>query len=581
MDALALAIALCFALFPGAGAFAQLSSGKADSSGWTVLFRADNPLLWDTDAGDPSLRNGFALHTAKAPADMRFLKLTRTDNGETIIIGLPFARLTRAFGLDSGIYWDGGENSTSADGDTVRMLGIARRGWAAATKDELMVMHETGKRTVGFRGWGFSTPAGDQPRQTYSWAGDPIDKTIFEIAVKSGDLTSSEKSKMLTEKAGENPPAESVVSAAGPTTRLTRLQSTIKALSVTHMPSGEMLGDCEDFILTATPGTPKGDAIPLTFTSAVGPQSQMVLNDVARAINAKYPHVNASKFELSFEEKLVEHEGTSIGAACGTLMLSIIENFEIDPKLAITGDVAANGKLHPIGGIAAKIRGATNAGCKIVAVPAENYDQVVDAFVYEGPGLLINMQVIGIENLDDAAALARTDRQPKLKQAIALFADVQRMLKSTPDRIHEPETLDRLNHVLELAPNHMSAKLLLLLGGNEQPKKLSGGATNYYADVAVLTMLPSLFDRKPNLTLGSPAVVQEGLKKIQKLRWYANPQFLPYVNAVQDLMLAMKDAQGQRIPPAVLKAKAQAVLDERDKLDINRDLMEKMQHEGI
>jgi hypothetical protein len=35
------------------------------------------------------------------------------------------------------------------------------------------------------------------------------------------------------------------------------------------------------------------------------------------------------------------------------------------------------------------------------------------------------------------------------------------------------------------------------------------------------------------------------------------------------------------IPPAVLKAKAQAVLDERDKLDINRDLMEKMQHEGI
>src|SRR5258708_39311355 len=102
-----------------------------------------------------------------------------------------------------------------------------------------------------------------------------------------------------------------------------------------------------------------------------------------------------------------------MGAGIGTWILSMIHGFEIDPKVAITGDVTADSKIRKIGGVAAKIRGATAGGCNYVILPADNYEQVVDAMVYEGPGLVTDIQVIGAATLDEASALVRTEREPK------------------------------------------------------------------------------------------------------------------------------------------------------------------------
>jgi hypothetical protein len=577
-----------------------------DSSAWTVIFRSDNPLMWNTDAGHPSTQNGYGIRLAEAPADMRFLKLTRMDSGEAVIVPLTVTRagapvawkrdqLGKTANLDGGAIWNGGQTIAMPDGSHIRMLGIAERTWAAKTPDQQMVIHGPGARAqIGSRGWGFSRPAGPDASQTYSWAGNSIEKTVFEIAVKNSDLTDDEQPLLATNKAPANPdtpasptaPTETAETAnsiqvSGPTTQLTRLQATIKALSVRPLPSGEMLGDAEDFILTATPGKPKGDTIPVTFTSRVGPEGHMVMDDVLRALNANYPHAMVAKYEFSFEDSTTGHEGPSIGAACGTLMLSLLENFKIDPNLAITGDVAANGRVHAIGGTAAKLRGAIAADAKIVALPSENYDQVSDAFVYEGPTLLTNIQVIGISDLDDAMAVARVDRAPDLAKAITEFSDVQGMLKGDPYRIHDLLVRTKLTDVLTLEPNHFSAKLLLLMAEHKEPSTLSAAATNYYVDLTVHTMMPGLYDKKPNVTLASPAVVHDGLAKLQKIRHCADPEFVPYVNAVQGFMLAMNDYAQQRISLAALQIRAQAVLDQRDKLNTDRDLLEKMLHEGV
>src|SRR5262249_24202500 len=154
----------------------------------------------------------------------------------------------------------------------------------------------------------------------------------------------------------------------------------------------------------------------------------------------------------------------------------------------------ADGKVRAIGGVAAKTRGATAAGCTLMALPADNYPQVVDAFVWEGPKLLTNIQVIGISNLTQAEAVARVDRDEKRAAALKLFGEVQAKLAKSPDSVHYKECLDKLSSIVDLAPNHYSAKLLLAVGQNKQPHKLSATATMYYTFVSIGNMGPTLLD---------------------------------------------------------------------------------------
>ena len=215
-----------------------------------------------------------------------------------------------------------------------------------------------------------------------------------------------------------------------------------------------------ELILTATPGSARGYT-PVVFVSQVGDQMTAVLDDVLRNVRVTYPKWAASRVDLSFEDRYTPKDRGSI-AAIGTLLLSMIQGFEVDSKVAMTGDVTADGKLRQIGGVAAKMRGATAAGCDVMIVPAANYDQVVDAMVFEGPSLITDIQVIGAETLDDATAAARVDRNEKLSRWMTLARWAQ-ILKKSPGRVHTKDTQDKLNRVLELAPNHISAKLLLLL----------------------------------------------------------------------------------------------------------------------
>ena len=177
----------------------------------------------------------------------------------------------------------------------------------------------------------------------------------------------------------------------------------------------------------------------------------MVLDNVAPQLDVHYRLGGVEKIELSFEDKYTAKDGGSIGAAIGTLMLSMIQGFDIDPTVAITGDVTADAKVGRIGGVAAKLRGAADAGCTIVAVPSENYDQVKDAMVYEGTGIVMKVQVIGISTLDEAAAVCRSDRDAKLAHAINLFSQIQKSVKESPDYLYRTEALEKLRQVVALA----------------------------------------------------------------------------------------------------------------------------------
>jgi hypothetical protein len=405
--------------------------------------------------------------------------------------------------------------------------------------------------------------------------------------VKAEDLNSDEEKDLVSDPVAEDKPGVARRGRggeeAGPATRVARAQTSIRALYVREMDSGEMLGLASELILTATPGSARNDT-PVRFATQAGQEMHMVLEDVLRAVRVKYPRWEASNVDLSFEDKYSPKDGGSIGAAIGTLLLSMIQGYEIDPNLAITGDVTADSKIRPIGGVAAKLRGATAGGCKIVVLPMGNYDQLVDAVVYEGPGLVTNIHVFGAGFLDQAAAVARVDREEKLAKEISEFEDLKVELKKSPQAVHSKEAQEKLSDMAEMAPNDLSVKLLTLAAQNKLPKRLSVTASQYYTFVAVNTAADSLFNHgkvgrgKRALT---PAAVQEGLKRLEKVRRISDPAIIPMVDAWMGFIKALNDAETGKGSAQVLESKRQAVLDAMERVKADRDLMEKTMREGV
>jgi Lon-like ATP-dependent protease len=68
-------------------------------------------------------------------------------------------------------------------------------------------------------------------------------------------------------------------------------------------------------------------------------------------------------------------DGPSAGIAIATATVSAICQHKVDNHLAMTGELSIRGRIKPIGGVAAKIEAAMQAGCKRVLIPKENWQE--------------------------------------------------------------------------------------------------------------------------------------------------------------------------------------------------------------
>lgn len=66
-------------------------------------------------------------------------------------------------------------------------------------------------------------------------------------------------------------------------------------------------------------------------------------------------------------------DGPSAGIAIFTAVYSALTGKEIATTIAMTGEISIKGKINPVGGVAAKIEGAIEAGINKIFIPAENY----------------------------------------------------------------------------------------------------------------------------------------------------------------------------------------------------------------
>jgi hypothetical protein len=357
-------------------------------------------------------------------------------------------------------------------------------------------------------------------------------------------------------------------------------QASIKSLEIFDTDTGLMLGKTSELVLTTTPGK-QARSIEMKFVGRTGQEMNMAREEATRYIRVNYPKWYVDEAELTFEEKDVEHDGASVGAALGTLLRSVLQGFEIDSDVAITGDISANGKLRAIGGVSAKLTGAAASRCKLVVLPLENYDQLMDAVIYAGPTKATDVQVIGVSNLDEAVAAVRIDRDPKLTQAISLFTTVQQNAKKSPEYLRKKEAADVLAQVLALAPQHLSAKVLLELAQAKTPPKLSAVATRYYTFLAARNMIDALEKREGAPHNISSGVVRTGLADLNKLRPIADPSVRPLIEAWSRFLQAWNENQQGITSTRALDGRRQELLDEMAKEQSDAKLMQTMLKQGM
>ncbi|MBG9793056.1 Lon protease [Paenibacillus dendritiformis] len=90
-------------------------------------------------------------------------------------------------------------------------------------------------------------------------------------------------------------------------------------------------------------------------------------------------------------------DGPSAGVAMVIAIASAINQWPVDNKLAMTGEISIHGRVKPVGGVLAKVEAAFQAGATRVLIPKENWLEIFGDL--EG-----GLQVIPIEHVDEAFA---------------------------------------------------------------------------------------------------------------------------------------------------------------------------------
>ncbi|MFD3269505.1 ATP-dependent protease LonB [Paenibacillus dendritiformis] len=90
-------------------------------------------------------------------------------------------------------------------------------------------------------------------------------------------------------------------------------------------------------------------------------------------------------------------DGPSAGVAMVIAIASAMNQWPVDNKLAMTGEISIHGRIKPVGGVLAKVEAAFQAGATRVLIPKENWLEIFADL--EG-----GLQVIPIEHVDEAFA---------------------------------------------------------------------------------------------------------------------------------------------------------------------------------
>ncbi|MDR2646622.1 MAG: endopeptidase La [Oscillospiraceae bacterium] len=124
-----------------------------------------------------------------------------------------------------------------------------------------------------------------------------------------------------------------------------------------------------------------------------------------------------SDIHIHVPEGAVPKDGPSAGAAIFTAMLSALSGKQVNPDVAMTGEISLTGRILPIGGLREKTMAAFSANIPLVLIPQDNLPDLEDV----DTAIKDALTIVGIKHLSEVPSFAlrtsvRTEENPKRKQ---------------------------------------------------------------------------------------------------------------------------------------------------------------------
>lgn len=313
-------------------------------------------------------------------------------------------------------------------------------------------------------------------------------------------------------------------------------QTQIKGLLVYDIGDGALASKASQMNATLVPAK-KGKKFTIGFNQKVGKQMTAATREVEKFIRLRYSKKvpAARRIEFAFENKHNPKDGPSAAVVCALMADSILSGQKIDPGFAATGDMTATGAVMPVGGVADKIRGAIKRKCKLVAIPEQNQKSVSDKYLMEGLESLYKIQIFTLKTFEDASAIASQERQPDMAKAIEQFAMVQDVLSKNESYINNGKVIEKLRMVNQLAPNHLSARILLLHGLGRGPTKLSLSGSLDSIEEASARLNSMLVDKSYRNTGGNSDVLSRLINDLNIQRPQLDRRTWRYADANREL----------------------------------------------
>jgi hypothetical protein len=229
-------------------------------------------------------------------------------------------------------------------------------------------------------------------------------------------------------------------------------------------PTGSMGSQFTRVIVSALPGA-AGTPADLSYDKFLGPMTMKSLDQVMRstvAMHHGWP--KGQKLQITFSDKPSPSELNPATLAAALALDSILRNYDIDPSYAAIGWIQEDGSIEAVGSIPERMLGAIRAQVARVVVPEKNYAQLSDYLLSQGMGAFVSTQVFTAKNFNEAGVLALKTLEPNVAEVVKLFNSLQKTLAFSAGNVailRTEGTQTLLKKVLEAAPNHASAQILL------------------------------------------------------------------------------------------------------------------------
>jgi hypothetical protein len=351
-----------------------------------------------------------------------------------------------------------------------------------------------------------------------------------------------------------SPPSTSAMSTSrlSSTEGLARRDARVHGLLIMELGSGEHAGKAAVINAVALQGN-EGQASTVTFNQTVGEHMTTALGEVVKhmqVIHNGWP--TGFRIELGFEDKYSDKDGPSAAVACALLLDSMITGQVLDNAFAVTGDMNVDGSVQPIGGVRAKIRGATKGHCKFVAIPSKNERALGDLLLTEGPGPFAAVQIFSISTFEEAQALGYATKTQPVQRAVTNMAQVLELLQRSQSQMHiwlrDPRVIAKLQQVLVDAPNHVSAKYLLMHSQGRTPTTLTLAGSLDAVDNGGSEIVSALRTRGQGVDALKSQALGGSIGKMTLLRPKVDVRVRPYLDGILKFANLVKEAQDR--PPS-------------------------------